>query len=104
MASQHPGFPGTTNEGISLHEPGNTPPSSKMEAEYMGERGDPKAKPDVYGEEVNHSGMPNYDEHDGGINDGEVKVMHSAEDLMTNVIDVDDDPSLNPWTFRMWFL
>lgn len=28
----------------------------------------------------------------------------TAEDLVTEVIHASDDPSLNPWTFRMWFL
>ena len=32
--------------------------------------------------------------------------MHvsTAEDLVTEVLHVEDDPSLNPWTFRMFFL
>ena len=34
----------------------------------------------------------------------EDKVLSTAEDLVTQVISVTDDPSLNPWTFRMWFL
>ena len=28
----------------------------------------------------------------------------TAEDLVTEVIHAQDDPTLNPWTFRMWFL
>jgi hypothetical protein len=28
----------------------------------------------------------------------------TANDLITEVIHVRDDPSLNPWTFRVWFL
>jgi hypothetical protein len=28
----------------------------------------------------------------------------TAEDLITEVIHVRDDPTLNPWTFRVWFL
>jgi OPT oligopeptide transporter protein len=28
----------------------------------------------------------------------------TAEDLITGVIHAEDDPTLNPWTFRMWFL
>jgi len=28
----------------------------------------------------------------------------TAEDLVTRVISVEDDPSLNPWTFRTFFL
>jgi hypothetical protein len=28
----------------------------------------------------------------------------SATDMVTEVISAEDDPSLSPWTFRMWFL
>lgn len=28
----------------------------------------------------------------------------TAQDLVTEVIHAEDDPTLNPWTFRMWFL
>ena len=31
-------------------------------------------------------------------------VLHSEREIATHVISVDDDPSLNPWTFRAWFL
>ncbi|KAG9318820.1 OPT oligopeptide transporter protein-domain-containing protein [Chiua virens] len=31
-------------------------------------------------------------------------VLHSERDIATHVISVDDDPSLNPWTFRSFFL
>lgn len=31
-------------------------------------------------------------------------VVSSADDLVTHVIQVEDDPSINPWTFRMLFL
>ena len=30
--------------------------------------------------------------------------VETAEDLVTRVIDVEDDPTMNVWTFRMWFL
>ncbi|EST04618.1 Oligopeptide transporter, OPT superfamily [Kalmanozyma brasiliensis GHG001] len=31
-------------------------------------------------------------------------VVHNAADIVTQVLSLEDDPSLNPWTFRMWFL
>jgi hypothetical protein len=31
-------------------------------------------------------------------------VVSTAEEIATKVIHVDDDPTLNPWTFRMFFL
>ena len=30
--------------------------------------------------------------------------VSTAEELVTNILHVDDDPTLNPWTFRMWFI
>ncbi|EXM15621.1 hypothetical protein FOTG_16062 [Fusarium oxysporum f. sp. vasinfectum 25433] len=30
--------------------------------------------------------------------------IESVEDFVTKVLHADDDPSLNPWTFRMWFI
>ncbi|UPK96938.1 hypothetical protein LCI18_007873 [Fusarium solani-melongenae] len=30
--------------------------------------------------------------------------IEDEKDLVTKVIHADDDPSLNPWTFRMWFI
>jgi hypothetical protein len=31
-------------------------------------------------------------------------VVTTAEDLVTQVINVEDDPTQNPWTFRVFFL
>ena len=31
-------------------------------------------------------------------------VVSTAEEIVTKIIHVDDDPTLNPWTFRMFFL
>jgi hypothetical protein len=30
--------------------------------------------------------------------------LESARDLVTAVLSLEDDPTLNPWTFRMWFI
>lgn len=35
---------------------------------------------------------------------GDVNALETAEDIVTAVINVEDDPSLNPWTFRMFFI
>lgn len=45
---------------------------------------------------------PAYDEEGAGES-GQLRV-ENAEQLVTNVLSVDDDPTLNPWTFRMWFI
>jgi hypothetical protein len=35
---------------------------------------------------------------------GSTKVEARMEDIALTALHVDDDPTLNPWTFRMWFL
>lgn len=35
---------------------------------------------------------------------GEAAVVSDAKDVVTHVLHVDDDPGLNPWTFRAFFL
>lgn len=30
--------------------------------------------------------------------------LETAADIVTQVIDLEDDPNINPWTFRMFFL
>ena len=32
------------------------------------------------------------------------KPPSTARDLVTEILRVEDDPTLNPWTFRMWFI
>jgi OPT family oligopeptide transporter len=32
------------------------------------------------------------------------KPPRTARDLVTEVLEVEDDPTINPWTFRMWFI
>ncbi len=32
------------------------------------------------------------------------KAPLTAKDLVTEILLVEDDPSLNPWTFRTWFV
>jgi hypothetical protein len=34
----------------------------------------------------------------------EHKIVETAEDIVNQVLTVEDDPTLNPWTFRMFFL
>ncbi len=45
--------------------------------------------------------MPAYTDVEG--QEGEIH-LDTAADIVTQVIDLDDDPSLNPWTFRMFFI
>lgn len=46
---------------------------------------------------------PAYDNNDD-LSTREPRVVHDAKDIVTTVITVEDDSSLNPWTFRMFFL
>jgi hypothetical protein len=45
--------------------------------------------------------VPPYTDEEGKA---ENVIVSDAEDLVTRVIHVEDDPTLNPWTFRMFFL
>jgi len=47
--------------------------------------------------------VPEYDPDNDGVAHIKEPVT-TAEDLVTQVIHVQDDPSLNPWTFRVAFL
>lgn len=45
--------------------------------------------------------LPVYADEEG--QQGEIH-LDTAADIVTQVIDLDDDPNMNPWTFRMFFL
>ncbi len=45
---------------------------------------------------------PLYTDEEGKVEGG--NAVETNEDLVTRVIHVEDDPSLNPWTFRVFFL
>jgi hypothetical protein len=47
---------------------------------------------------------PYYRDPETPIGEGDIKELSTAEDIVTTVIHVDDDPTLNPWTFRMFFI
>jgi hypothetical protein len=62
---------------------------------------------------VDKSEVPAYNDgdkysiHEGITRDyiaGEHKIVETAEDIVNQVLTVEDDPTLNPWTFRMLFL
>lgn len=67
----------------------------------VGEKGDIKG---VSGEKtsIHEIPLPAYDDAEGlGDKPGP---LETAEEIVTHVIHVDDDPTLNPWTFRMFFI
>src|ERR1700760_3621842 len=69
-----------------------------------------EGKPNVSVEKTNtfESGeVPVTSEQVSYDEDGEehyTRPAETAEDLITEVIHVRDDPTLNPWTFRVWFI
>lgn len=67
----------------------------------VGEKGDIK---DVPGDQtsIREIPLPPYDDAEGlGDKPGP---LETAEEIVTHVIHVDDDPTLSPWTFRMFFI
>jgi hypothetical protein len=48
--------------------------------------------------------IPPYRDAGSYIGKGEMKALETAEDIVTTVIHLDDDPHMNPWTFRMFFI
>lgn len=60
---------------------------------------DPSSSPDRSSDE---NALPAYDGEEFERTRGEI--ASTAEDLVTRVINVEDDPTLNPWTFRTFFL
>ncbi|RDW63662.1 hypothetical protein BP6252_11207 [Coleophoma cylindrospora] len=49
------------------------------------------------------SKLPVYTHADVEGQQGEIH-LETAADIVTQVIDLDDDPNMNPWTFRMFFI
>jgi hypothetical protein len=47
---------------------------------------------------------PYHHDTEAAIGEGEIGALETAEDIVTTVIHVDDDPTINPWTFRMFFI
>jgi hypothetical protein len=47
---------------------------------------------------------PYFHDIEAPIGEGEIGALETAEDIVTTVIHVDDDPTINPWTFRMFFI
>lgn len=37
-------------------------------------------------------------------NEGDMRVISTAKELVTTIIHAEDDPTINPWTFRMFFI
>ncbi|KIW33917.1 OPT family small oligopeptide transporter [Cladophialophora immunda] len=103
-ARQRPGFTRTDTDGIPLEpiSPSSSSGNIKKDAKSPG---DSKADGviDVKSVDILQESLPAYDPDNDGVAHIKEPVT-TAEDLVTQVIHVQDDPSLNPWTFRVAFL
>lgn len=63
-----------------------------------------KTAADVYADEKQPPHVFGGGEIDPESLEGETGPLETAEDIVTHVIGVDDDPTLSPWTFRMFFV
>ena len=71
------------------HNANPLPPKDEIRVEYIDEKNgrDSATPPESQGGEKPRRGR-----------------LQTARDLVAEVLDLDDDPSEDPWTFRMWFL
>ena len=96
MPHQRPGFTRQNTDTVSLKSLGRGQSSKSKLAETESIGGE---KADAIGTD---NALPPYGGEEPQIHDD--APVATAEDLVTQVIHVEDDPSLNPWTFRMFFL
>ena len=85
MASQRPSFPRADTDAISMTSMAG---NSKGQPEYL-DSDFKNAKGPSY---VAEDEVPQYESEVG-----EVRPVEDAKDLVTKVIHVDDDMSINPW-------
>lgn len=85
--------------GVVYDEKTHKTPDITKTSDFIGSKDakDDKFREKPYETEVHSSS----DEEGRG---GEVNALETAEDIVTAIIDVSDDPTLNPWTFRMFFI
>ena len=97
MASQPPTYEDATDFPVEASDSNSERPNSqeKIDHEFPNEKKESAAviqeEPPIYNAEA--------DDHFG-----ETAVLSTAKDLVTHIVHVQDDPSLSPWTFRMFFI
>jgi hypothetical protein len=92
MASQRPGFARADTDAATAPVDGIE--MSPVRASGSESSLDKKRNSTEKGVVVEEHGLPTYDgEHDAGG----TAVLSTAEDLITNILTVADDPTLNPW-------
>ena len=97
MVSQPPPYEDAPDIPVAASESKSESPGSqeKNPKDFMNEK-------DVFATEIDTT-PPIYNA-EGDDHFGETAVLTTAKDLVTHIIHVQDDPSLNPWTFRMFFI
>jgi hypothetical protein len=73
--------------------------SDDTKVDNFGARETPYKSPDV-----EKSAVPVTSYGEGEFDEHYDRPAETAEDLVTEVIHVRDNPNLNPWTFRTWFI
>ncbi len=104
MAAQRPAFSRVDTDVALTDIDHKSKPSSANGSGLDHEPQLANDKDKVHDHAVHEVGDISYDvtaEHD---HFGEAIVVQDAEELVTHVLHVDDDPTLNPWTFRAFFL
>jgi hypothetical protein len=86
-------------DGLGSPEPAGEAFSEKPKLQ-SGDLDISKDEKRAYNEEAEPA--PIYTDEEGKL--GGEGAVETNEDLVTRVIHVEDDPSLNPWTFRVFFL
>lgn len=100
--SQRPGFQRNDTDIAQTHV-GSSTSSAEVELNDMDKGGSKKGNAYFKEREVSSGASPPaYDEEDSTR--GEVEVVTEAKDIQTQVIHVEDDATISPWTFRMFFL
>ncbi|KAI4765438.1 OPT superfamily oligopeptide transporter [Aureobasidium sp. EXF-3400] len=110
---QRPGFSRVDTDmasGIELQPASSKASGSKAPLSSGLEIPDPDSKTGATSGSIKE--VPAYHDSDDyslheGVTDyvaGEHKIVETAEDIVNQVLSVEDDPTLNPWTFRMFFL
>ena len=96
-----PGFERKDTDGISL-EPVKASSSTRMDDDSERRNEEPKEGQFVDVNPIDPA-IPAYDVENDGF--GRIsQPVETAKDLVTQVLHVDDDPTLNPLTFRVFFL
>ena len=104
-ARNRPGYVRKDTDGIALNEVSSASttaaPEKQQDAKVVETKADEVRDNNVT--ELSDEDLPAYD----AANDGAAHIkepVETAKDLVTQVIHVDDDPTLSPYTFRMFFL